>query len=62
MDFLDQIWVKINRNEFSPKFWLFCHNFGNRNATKLIKESKDLDFSLVSNENSSKKFSSAVGI
>jgi len=40
--------------------WHFGHNFGTRNARKSIKPSKDLYYSLVSNENSSQKM--ALGI
>jgi len=39
------------------------HNFWTRNARKLIKGSKDLDFSLVSNENFSEiLLSSGLGL
>jgi len=37
------------------------HNFRTRNATKLIKGSKDLDWSLVSNENFSEILGLVVG-
>jgi len=39
---------------FYLKFSFFSHNFRTRNARKLIKGSKDLDFNLVSIKNLSK--------
>jgi len=40
--------------------FILDHNFRTRNARKLIKGSKDSDFSLVSNENSVKYFGLTV--
>ena len=41
--------------------FILDHNFWTRNARKLIKVSKDADFSLVSNKNLSKNFCLVVG-